>query len=645
MHPPGPEHPRAARLPAILSGLCLIAAAGWLVSRVWVGLDFTDEMQYYGEIASLTRTGRFFQDDMFLQQLGYVFVWPFFKLHALVFPGLDFLVLSGRLLLLAAYGATAALFWRAATRHGLFSTAQKLAGLAAFFAWVPFQIFAFSYNTTSYLLIVALVAVWIGRDPDKYPRYAWSAAVLLTGLTYTHPPAGLALILTAGAEAGWRLGLRAAVRLLLTTALAGLAVGGVIISLHGASFLTDLAAAVNFTRSYGSGLAIWRPDNLAGWLIMISLAGLFIWRLRRDRAFRYPWSDGSPTVLWWAGVCLFVAAGGALLGLIINWKTSYVAVSVYLGLLLVLAASVDRPTGQPPALRIASAPLMRWMLIATLMAGITALLTILTINLRPGTGYFAMTLYQVLLTLLALRARPGERNVPIGLAVVGTVAGAVFAFTSGNGLHNFGIGAAGLIPFLVLYCARWLEVAEDARTPALTAAILSGFVGLLLLNGVLHPYAEQKPWNRFSPVQGVPAFRGLWTSPVKIEMLKLFQTLSPPGALEGKRVLVIGPQPWLYFALGGQPATPMFFMHFDGLEAADKLIATQLFRGGMPDIIVLAKDTMPRPIADRIVEWARNNYTTRSVVLPARFNRPFQQQTGYLLADEVFLLERKPGQP
>ena len=640
---PGPEHPRATRLPAILSGLSLFAAAAWLVSRVWLGLDFTDEMQYYGGIQSLMRTGRFFVDDLALQQLGYFFFWPLFKLHALCFPDQSFLVLFGRLLLLAAYGGTGALFWRAATQAGGFSRSQKLAGLAAFFAWVPFQIFALSYNTTSYLLVVALTAAWITRDPEKFQRYAVTVAGLLTVLTYTYPPVGLTLILVAVGEVAGRRGRRAAVVLLGATALSGLTVAALMFWFQGDGLWSDLQAAIEVSRAYGVGATIRYPYQFPGWVTVVVAGALFVWRLQRGRPFPHPWGHGTPPVLRWAAMGLLAAGSGALLGYIMNWRTGYFAAGIFQGLLLLLAASIEPADGAAPALRIDNAPLLRWAQLTVLLTGHLALLAILLFHIKPGTGYVALSLFLGLLSLLALDARPGAAQIPTGLAMIGTITGAVVAYTSSNGLHNFGIGAAGVIPFLVLYGARHLDEAGTGRRPALTAALLAGIVGLLLLGGVLHPYLEQPIWNRFQPMRGVPAYRGIWTSPVKVEAVERFQTLVPPGSLQGQRILVIGPHPWLYFALGGQPATSMVFMHFDGTDAAYRIATDRLFRDGMPDAIVLATTTMPQPFAAKLMEWSKLSFSTQVMPLPAGFIRQFKAQMWYDFPEQVYLLRRAPG--
>jgi len=224
----------------------------------------------------------------------------------------------GRLLLLAAYGASGARFWVAATKLG-FSSSQKRVALAAFFSWIPFQIFAFSYNSASYLLIVALVAEWITRDPLRYRRYAVITAALLTVLTYTHPTAGLALLFAATAEAAWRIGTRPALLLLAATAAFGLSVFGLIMALHGPGFLSDLLDAVNFSRAFGVGGTITTRYHFTGLFIVLVNGAIFIQRVRFGRAFNYPLGAENPLLFSWVILTGLVIGISVLLSFIVNW--------------------------------------------------------------------------------------------------------------------------------------------------------------------------------------------------------------------------------------------------------------------------------------------------------------------------------------
>ena len=65
------------------------------VIRIFYGLDFNDEMQYYGQLMSLVSTNHLFATDQFLQQTAYVPLYPIFKLTYVLY-GTSHLIVIGR---------------------------------------------------------------------------------------------------------------------------------------------------------------------------------------------------------------------------------------------------------------------------------------------------------------------------------------------------------------------------------------------------------------------------------------------------------------------------------------------------------------------------------------------------------------------
>ena len=57
----------------------------YLVLNVFLGLDLTDEMQYYGQVKGLLDTNRLFSNDLFIQQTIYLLFFPLFKIHEYFF--------------------------------------------------------------------------------------------------------------------------------------------------------------------------------------------------------------------------------------------------------------------------------------------------------------------------------------------------------------------------------------------------------------------------------------------------------------------------------------------------------------------------------------------------------------------------------
>jgi hypothetical protein len=199
-----------------------------------------------------------------------------------------------------------------------------------------------------------------------------------------------------------------------------------------------------------------------------------------------------------------------------------------------------------------------------------------------------------------------------------------------------------VIPYLAARLAAALEEECKRRSYALLPLVL--LPALLLVHGMRHPYREYRGVTGFVPLAGVPAFRGLRAAPEKARAVAIYRALQGDLSLRGKRVLVIGPQPWIYFASGGVPTTPMLFMHFDGLPAVDRILADELFRRGEPDYIVVTAG-VPIQLHSRLQEWINRGTTFEHLEWPKDFKFRFELLTGYLLGDQLMLLRRTHTPP
>lgn len=626
------QGPASRRSGLTLAALSVLAASAWLISRAFIGLDFTDEMQYYGEIASLTRTGKLFQDDLFIQQLGYLFLWPFFKLHAVVFPNQDYLLFFGRLLLLSGYALAGAAFWRAASRLG-FSPVAKLAGLATLVAWVPFQIFAPSYNSLAYLLIVGLVARWLSRDQLKPSRYLLGMAGLLTMLTYTYPPAGVILIALATVEAIRRQGFLRGLQLAGLTLIGGLAVFGFILWRQ-PDFIAELLTAMEFSRAFSVGAAISQPAHLLGWAGFVLACVVFIIRQLRPATFAFLGFPQRPAL---RGVILLMLIAGGVAYVALNPVITYVHFTS--GIMLLLLVAVSLPSTEAKGAEIRPA----WIHSLELLLLVGGGLAVLVLGGWSATGYFAVALQMILLLLLA--AAPSEKNPAplVSLAAMAVALGTVFAFSSGNGLHNFGIGVAPLTPFFTLFGIRAL--AQMQLPPIARQIAPAGLTALIILNGFSFPYRERHGWTDFRPVRDVPAFKGIWTSPLKHQAMQAYAQLAGGfGTLKGKRVLVAGPHAWMYFASGGEPLTPMLFMHFTGGPKVDEFVGQRIFYHGEPDVVIWT-NTVPAPLHAQITKWIEKGCSAQKIVMPPGFNAKYATLIPYEFGTEILLLQRTAPTP
>jgi len=93
--------------------LAIVFTLGYLVVRIFVGLDFTDEMQYYGQIHGLISSRKLFSSDFFIHQTGYLLIYLFLKFILIFDPTINFinLILYTRLLLFLFIVALSFLFF------------------------------------------------------------------------------------------------------------------------------------------------------------------------------------------------------------------------------------------------------------------------------------------------------------------------------------------------------------------------------------------------------------------------------------------------------------------------------------------------------------------------------------------------------
>lgn len=509
-----------------LGAITAVACLGYLVSRVFTGIDFTDEMQHYGELASLVATGKLFQADLFLQQAMYMFLYPVFRLYYMIAGGWDHLVIAGRTFMLLAYVAAAWLAYRRSATGSARYPGWAAASVAL--AWLPFNILSPYYNAMAGLLISLIVFVWAGEARAR--AYLVVSTLAVSMLCVTYPTLGLAVgVLLVGDELLARR-YRLALRMVVFLAGFGSLWGAILWGMTGS--LADIRDAIAFSKAFGVGQAFSSPKHLFV-LFVIVLAGL---------AFSY----------------LGARQEGADRRL--NGRIAF-------PLMLLSFWWLARQNG--------------WFLVVLLYIG-------------------------VLFLLRYVPAGASEKRKVARLGVFGLLIGAVSALTSGNGVINIAIGAGAVLPYLagllLKGCATSGSNANGALSTLRPAHLVILFGVLLVANNVLHPYREEPIWKLGHSLDGVPAFRGITGSEEKRVAVELVQALADsPALFEGKTLLVVGPQPWVYFSLKAMPQTPMLFMHYSGGEAAMRIVADRLTRQARPDRILV----MSQPPAEIMVALDR----------------------------------------
>ncbi len=258
----------------------------WIVQlvRMRYGVDFNDEMQYYGQIASIVETRHIFNDDLFVQQLVYIPFAPLFALQHAWFPGLG-VVFFGRCLFAAMVMATYACCRRSLLRVGTADALAAFCALCVTFALPLYNIYAISYNSVATACVAAGISLALAWRGDLGGRRLVALAAVNVLLALAHPPLGAFGGLATAAYVGRTSGIREAGRFAAALGL-GLAVVAVIVYMM--SSPSDWRAAFAFSRAFNVGrvppVAEIAPLGLPP--LMIALGGLCANLFKRPLASR-----------------------------------------------------------------------------------------------------------------------------------------------------------------------------------------------------------------------------------------------------------------------------------------------------------------------------------------------------------------------
>ena len=171
-----------------LSLFIVILTVTYFFVRIFFSLDFTDEMQYYGQIQGLLSSNKLFVNDFFIQQTGYILIYPFLKVIQFFEPQFEFinLIFYTRILLFLIIICTFLLLFYLSSGYRLFS--RIIGSCFVSISITQFSPFAFSYNSLGFLLTSLIFSFWLFSD-SQYKIIILSTLVLFLGWIY--PPQGI----------------------------------------------------------------------------------------------------------------------------------------------------------------------------------------------------------------------------------------------------------------------------------------------------------------------------------------------------------------------------------------------------------------------------------------------------------------------
>ena len=171
-----------------ISILFLTLSFSLIIVKVFVGLDFTDELQYYGQILSLLNHERLFAEDLFIQQFVYIFYLPFFKIFQWLNPDLIGLVLFGRFCLFFTIIINIILIIKILS---IFSRPSIYFACAFILFAMTAKIFAISYGSLALIISTLIVALNVSKV--HFIKKNIIASLLCVLLCFCHPSFGICL--------------------------------------------------------------------------------------------------------------------------------------------------------------------------------------------------------------------------------------------------------------------------------------------------------------------------------------------------------------------------------------------------------------------------------------------------------------------
>ena len=232
-----------------------------------------------------------------------------------------------------------------------------------------------------------------------------------------------------------------------------------------------------------------------------------------------------------------------------------------------------------------------------------------------------------LMTVAANIKDKNKKHILIKILIATILISIFYTLSSGNGFFVVYRGFFILFGFLYLVTSSVIEEEKDKKKElyfSLFGIII--FFGLLI-NILSHPYRDKNIFNTFHKIPNVYAFENIYIS--KTKFLAIQEIRKNISISENKKLLVLGPHPWIYFALNARPDTPHFFNHFYGLNEEKTKILKTFIQSKInlisPDYII---DAMPEtfPYKENFRQTLKG-YTCKAFIINKELNILLEKET------------------
>ena len=526
----------------------------FLILRIHFGIDFTDELQYYGEINSLAEHGFLFKSDFFIQQLCYVIILPLVILYKFLFIEYDYFILFYRysfafILLLFMF------FLRG--RFIYHKVAQETATIFSIVMCMVscYGVFGFHYNSFMFLLVCSSIIVLISPfENDKFNLHIIS--LITSILLVTYPTIGI-----------------------------GVFIFQLIYNKHKINFClqTFLIVLIFFVLIFLSGLS-----SLESILQSVFLSSQFL----TSRKF---FEDPPLTFLFILINYLILLYG------LLKKRYSLIKLSILLALV-----------------------------------GILLILILSLINYRSLTYTIPILLTIIGFALVKLNLNVHNYKIPLEFKHTVVFFGIVFFIINYTGSGGLQKSANLSLLFIPLILNHFNHKKCNLKFKNFVELLIISFLLILTFFNNIKLPRSPLIWEIGNYQNEIPWFKGIFISDTKESILEIvnFKNLE----IDKNKVLVIGPNPWLYPSLNVVPETPMFFMHFTGSPLAEEEIINRIINSRPDCIIVTGLPNNKKRIKDKLL----NEYKLiKSYKIPNDLSEDYFKETDYSLKEIIVYGKRQ----
>ena len=548
-----------------LSLFIVILTVTYFFVRIFFSLDFTDEMQYYGQIQGLLSSNKLFVNDFFIQQTGYILIYPFLKVIQFFEPQFEFinLIFYTRILLFLIIICTFLLLFYLSSGYRLFS--RIIGSCFVSISITQFSPFAFSYNSLGFLLTSLIFSFWLFSD-SQYKIIILSTLVLFLGWIY--PPQGILFSLIIVVDFLILKKLNDSIKFIIYLTFLSLIF---VLFMLGTNFfsINSFIESLYFTQNYPYGFR-----DISFFLIIFSsliviLSFCFFIIFLHEPKFilflrkKFNW-------LFYIISSLFVCAG------------FYMIFNKYFWIFSVLF-------------------------------------------------WFASICVMMLQNLIDQK----NKIILIKILLSSVLISLTYGFTSGN---SFGVLYRGFfvcIGFLFLVFSSSIESEKIYKQFYIDILGVIIFLGLII-NIFGKPYRDAYIFDTLYKTKEVHAYNNIFISKIKLDAIE--EIKKNISIKKNKTLLVLGPHPWIYFALNAKPNTPYLFMHFlignhVRTSKVEKFVIDKI-RLSQPDYII---DVIPESSAffKNNIDIIIKNYSCKEFVVDNKMNNLLEKEIDFRLPPRI----------